>query len=149
MDSGFSTILSCYNTTVTIGTGRLIVAIVTTMAQEAAIALIVLLGLPRAGVIVPLQGLIAILVVWGTMATLLYRAGSRALIRKPFPGLYRMVDCKGKVVSTLSPQGVVKVKGELWDAVSSDGRKINTGERVIVVGQDGLKLTVRRLQSKK
>jgi membrane-bound ClpP family serine protease len=37
----------------------------------------------------------------------------------------------------------VLVQGELWQAVTSDGR-LNVGERVIVQSIDGLLLTVRR-----
>ena len=69
--------------------------------------------------------------------------GSRALRRKPIVGLLNMVSSKGEVVSPLVPEGLVRIKGELWRAESASGR-LDTGEKVIVVGQDGLKLTVRK-----
>jgi len=43
----------------------------------------------------------------------------------------------------LVPGGVIKIGDELWEAKSA-GRKIKTGEEVIVVGQDRLKLVVRK-----
>jgi membrane-bound serine protease (ClpP class) len=52
-----------------------------------------------------------------------------------------MVGAKGKVVSPLAPKGVVKIKGELWEATSS-GTNVDVGEEVVVVGQEGLKLVV-------
>ena len=115
--------------------GRLIIAIVSTILEEAAIAIIVLLGLPKLGIHMPLAGLIALMVAWGAYAIITYRMGSRALIKKPEAGLPHMVGSKGKVVSPLVPEGLVRIKGELWIAKSAE-RTIGTGEEVIVVGQN-------------
>ncbi|MQY72594.1 MAG: hypothetical protein GH142_02830 [Dehalococcoidia bacterium] len=49
----------------------------------------------------------------------------------------------GRVKSPLNPEGQVMIKGELWGAKSIEG-DINIGEVVTVVGQDGLRLVVRR-----
>jgi membrane-bound ClpP family serine protease len=54
-----------------------------------------------------------------------------------------MIGSRGKTVSRLDPEGLVRIRGELWES-RADGRRINTGERVTVVGQEGLKLIVRR-----
>jgi membrane-bound serine protease (ClpP class) len=72
-----------------------------------------------------------------------YRMGSRALRRKPVVGLPDMVGSRGKTVSDLAPEGTVRIKGELWDS-RAEGRRINSGVWVTVVGQEGLKLIVRR-----
>ena len=122
---------------------RLVLAIVSTLMEEAALAVIVLLGLPHLGIRIPLAGLIALMAAWGAFSVITYRMGSRALKRKPVVGLPGMVSSKGKVVSPLAPDGVVRIKGELWEAISEEG-SINTGEKVTVVGQDGLKLVVRK-----
>ncbi len=124
-------------------TVRLILAIISTSLEEAALVVIVLWGLPRLGIHIPLAGLIALMVAWGVFSVTIYRMGSRALRRKPIPGLSAMTGSKGKVLSPLAPQGVIKIKGELWEAKSA-GRRIAVGEEVTVVGQDGLKLTVRK-----
>lgn len=58
-------------------------------------------------------------------------------------GLPGMVGCKGRVASPLIPQGLVRIKGELWIAKSTSGN-IDAGEEVIVVEQDGLKLVVAK-----
>jgi len=119
--------------------GRLIIAVVSTLLEEAVIAVIVLWGLPKLGVNIPLAGLIALMVVWGAYAVFTYRSGSRALRKKPVDGLPTMVGSKGKVVSSLTPEGMVRIKGELWQATSA-GDNIDAGEEVTVVEQNGLKL---------
>lgn len=123
-------------------TGRLILAIVSTLLEEAALVAIVLLGLPKLGIEIPMAGLIALMVVWGAYSVITYRMGSRALRRKPEIAL-PLIGGKGKVVSPLAPEGLIRIKGELWIAESVGGR-IDIGEEVIVVGQDGLKLVVRK-----
>ena len=127
--------------------GRLIVAIITTLLEEAALAAVVLWGLPLVGINMPLAGLIALMVVWLAVSVFIYRKGSQALRRKAVVGLPTMIDSKGKVVSPLVPSGTVRIKGETWEAMSV-GRRINTGEEVTVVGQDGLKLVVRKIDKK-
>ena len=122
---------------------RLILAIFSTLLEEAGLAAIVLWGLPQLGVHIPLAVLIVLMVVWGALSIFSYRAGSRALSRKPVVGLPAMIDSKGRVVSSLTPKGVIKVGNELWEATSA-GRRIKAGEEVTVVGQDRLRLIVRK-----
>ncbi len=121
--------------------GRLILAIVSTMLEEVALAVVVVVGLPELGINIPLAGLIAIMVVWAAVAVLTYRAGSRALKRKPVTGLEAMVGGKGRVVKTLNPEGLVRIGSELWRA-KSDNIEIAIGQDVTVVEQDGRKLIV-------
>ncbi len=123
---------------------RLILAIVSTLLEEAAIAAAVLLGLPKLDIHIPLAGLIALMAVWAGFAVFTYRLGSRALGRKPVTGLPAMIGSKGKVKSRLAPEGYIGIKGELWEAKSAGG-EIDIGEEVIVVGQDALKLVVRKI----
>ncbi len=120
---------------------RLLLAIVSTVLEEAALVVIVLWGLPQLGIEVPLAGLITLMVVWSGFSIFIYQMGSRALKKKPVAGLPGMLGSRGKAVSPLAPGGFVRIKGELWDA-ESDGGRIDTGEEVTVVGQDGLKLIV-------
>jgi len=124
-------------------TARLILAIFSTLLEEAALVVVVLWGLPHLGIHLPLAGLIVLMVAWGAFSFFTYRMGSQALRRKPIIGLPGMVGSKGEVVSPLAPKGVVRIKGELWEATSAGGR-IDIGEEVTVVGQDGLKLVVRK-----
>jgi membrane-bound ClpP family serine protease len=123
-------------------TARLILAIISTLLEETALVVIVLLGLPRLGVYIPLPGLIALMVVWLAVSVVTYEVGSRALRRKQLVGLPDMVGSRGRVVTTLAPEGLVRIRGELWVA-KSDGGEMEPGDGVIVVGQDSLKLIVR------
>ncbi len=104
---------------------------------------VVLWGLPQLDLYIPMAGLIAMMVAWGTLSIILYRMGTQALKRKPVVGLPAMIGGRAKVISPLAPNGVVKIKNELWEA-KSDGRKIKAGEEVTVLGQDGLRLIVRK-----
>ena len=123
--------------------GRLIIAIVSTTLEEAALAVGVLWGLPKLGIHIPLWVLIIVMAAWCAYAVITYRMGSRALRRKPVHGLTAILGSEGKVVSPLVPEGMVRIKGELWVAQSAGGR-MDTGEEVTVVRQDGLKLIVRK-----
>jgi membrane-bound serine protease (ClpP class) len=124
-------------------TARLILAILSTLLEEAAVVVVVLWGLPKLGIRIPLAGLIALMAALAAYAVITYRMGSRALGRKTVAGLTDMVGSKGKVVTPLDLEGLVRIKGELWKSKSVD-RGIDAGEEVIVVKQDGLKLIVRR-----
>ena len=130
-------------------TGRLIIAIVSNIFEEAAIAVIVMLGLPELDINIPLPGLIVIMIAWLVLSVFIYKAGTRALEMKPMSGFTDMIGSKGKAVNLLKPDGVVRIKGELWDAGSAGRRQIKSGEAVIVVGQEGLRLTVRRNKREK
>ena len=123
-------------------TARLIYAIVSILMEEAAIVVIALWGLPQIDIKIPLGVLIAVMVVFAVFSVLLYQAGSRALRKKPV-ALSVMIGSKGKVASSLNPVGFIKIKDELWEAESLGG-KIGVGKEVMVIGQDGLKLVVRR-----
>ena len=129
--------------------GRLIIAIVSNIFEEAAIAVIVMMGLPELGINIPLPGLIVIMILWLVLSVFIYRAGTRALGLKPMSGFTDMVGGKGKAVNSLQPDGIVRINGELWDAASAGGRQIKSGEEVIVVGHEGLRLTVCRKKREK
>jgi len=123
---------------------RLTLAILATLVEEIAIVLIVLLVLPRFGFRMPLPGIIGLAAGVSVYAVISYRVASRALRKKPMAGFTTMVGSKGKVVSPLAPNGLIKIRDELWGATSAGGR-IDAGEGVIVVGQEGLRLVVRRI----
>ena len=128
-------------------TTRLTIAIASSILEEMALAAGVLWGLPRLGVQVPLGGLIGMMVGLATWNVISWRMGMQALRRKPASGMETMIGSKGKVVSRLHPEGLVQISGELWQAISAD-EKINSGEEVIVVGWDGLKLIVSKVSLK-
>ena len=51
----------------------------------------------------------------------------------------------GVVTSDLAPRGTVQLTSELWSAVANDDEVIKAGEKVKVVGLDGLTLRVSKV----
>ena len=125
--------------------GRLVIAIVSTTIEEAAIAVAAIWGLPQLDIVIPAWGIALIMLTWATYSILTYRAGSRALRRKLVMHPPNMIDSRGVVVDVLNPDGLIKIKGELWMA-ESESSEIAVGRKVIVVGQERLKLTVRIIE---
>ena len=124
-----------------------ILVFVVSLLDEAIVVALVLWGLPRLGISLPPPIIIVIFAALGIYAVVSYWLIVRALRRKPVVGLSSMVGAAGEAVTTLAPEGTVKIKGELWHAVSDAG-EIKAGEAVIVVAQDRLKLTVRKAAEK-
>ena len=122
---------------------RLILAIVSTAAVEAALYVIWRWVLPEWGIEIPLAVLIGVMVAWAVFAVVDFWFVTRTLKRQTVVGLPTMIGSKGKVARPLAPEGQVRIKGELWGAEAID-RHIDSGENIIVVGQDGLKLIVRK-----
>ena len=54
-----------------------------------------------------------------------------------------MIGARAKRRANLSPEGMVKIRGELWGAISEEG-DILPDEDIIVTGEKGLKLLVRK-----
>ena len=124
-------------------TARLIIAIVSTVLEEVALVVIWRWGLPQLGIHLPLYVLIIAMVVWAIYAVTTFWLVTRTLKKKAVVGLPNMIGGRGKVVSPLTPEGQVMIKSELWGA-KSIGANVEIGEEVVVVGQDGLKLIVRK-----
>ena len=122
---------------------RLILAIVSTSLEEVALWVIWRWGLPQLDIYLPLSVLIGVMAAWLLFSVLNFWFVTRTLKKQGIVGLPIMVGSKGKVASPLAPEGLVKIASELWGAKSAEG-DLDTGEEVTVVGQDGLKLIVRK-----
>ncbi len=89
-----------------------------------------------------------VIIVMAVLLALFFAFGMAAVIRarkkKPETGKEEMIGLEGKVVQTLEPEGMVRIRGELWKAKSKDGERIPAGENVEVVGVEGLMLIVVR-----
>lgn len=71
------------------------------------------------------------------------RAVVRTHKRKSLTGAEGMVGLEGEARTRLNPTGQVFVHGEIWQAESIEG-VIEKGEKVEVIGAEGLKLKVKR-----
>jgi len=122
---------------------RAAVAVITSLIDEAAIVFVILWALPRFGIHLPVYFTAAIVIVFAGFCVLTYVYGTKILKKKPLIGLTDMIGMKGYAETNLIPDGMVKIKGEIWEAVAEiDG--ILQGTDIIVTGQNGLKLIVRR-----
>jgi membrane-bound ClpP family serine protease len=126
---------------------RLILAVLSTSLEEVALWVIWRWLLPDFGIELPYQVLIVVMVAWAAFGTWLFVFTTRALKKQATVGLPSMVGAVGRVASRLAPEGLVRIKGELWGAVSDEGN-IEAGEDVAVVREDGLKLFVRKIAHK-
>lgn len=126
--------------------GRLIIAILTSLIDEALIVAVILWGLPRLGIHLPLYIIIIVCAAFLVYSVIFYQLGTRALIKQPLKGLTDQIGLEGKAVNRLSPEGTVKISGELWNARAESG-EIEEGARVIVTEQYGFKLIVRRVEA--
>ena len=126
-------------------TARLVLAIISTTLEEAAIYVIWRWLLPEFNVSLPVPVLIGIMVAWACFSVSLFIFTTRTLKRQVPVGLPSMIGTKGKVVSPLAPEGLVRIKSELWVATSAKG-DIDKDDDVEVVGEDGLKLVVQKIR---
>jgi membrane-bound serine protease (ClpP class) len=120
--------------------GYTIYAIIGTLLEEAALVIIVLLGLPRVNIVLPLWALVLLMVALLGYSIFTYRMGRKALNRIPMVSLEAIIGSDGIVATPLLPVGYVKVKGELWKASSESN--VEVGDKIVVTGIDGIKLLV-------
>src|SRR2546425_11679136 len=72
-------------------------------------------------------------------------AGIRAQRTKVRTGTEGLIGAVGVARSALSPEGQVHVRGEMWTAEAEDRTPIREGDRIVVIGVEGLRLRVRPL----
>jgi membrane-bound serine protease (ClpP class) len=72
--------------------------------------------------------------------------GIKAQRKKPVTGIEGIIGEKGKAITKLSPNGKIKVHGEIWEAESITG-EIKKGMYVEVDGIQDLKLLVKKISN--
>jgi membrane-bound serine protease (ClpP class) len=91
---------------------------------------------------VPLRTLIPAAVVMGAGTIALVRLVIQAQRRRPVTGDAGLLGQHGVADTDLAPEGWIRVFGERWRAMAE--APISSGEKVTVVGMDGLTLKVRK-----
>jgi membrane-bound ClpP family serine protease len=91
---------------------------------------------------IPVYLLVIIGILAGIVIFIIHRAIIPSLRRRKVIGKEGMLGEVGEVTKTLTPQGVVKVKDEYWQAESENGN-ISRGEEVEIIGINGLTLKVK------
>jgi len=102
--------------------------------------------LPLVDINLPLWVLAPATIVLQAYNVFSYRKSIQALRTQPIAGMTNMVGTQGKTVNTLTPDGFVKIRGELWAATAVNGNIVN-GRSVTVVEQSGLRLVVREIDT--
>jgi membrane-bound serine protease (ClpP class) len=69
--------------------------------------------------------------------------GVKAQARKPTTGTEGLIGETGEATTDLTPEGTVRVHGELWRVIASEGN-LARGEKVVVTAVEGLRLRVRK-----
>ena len=84
---------------------------------------------------------IAAITVW----MLYYALKARKL--KIQTGKEALIGARGKATTDINPNGTIRVKGEFWEATTENGT-IRNGEKVKVVGMEGMFLIVEAAEEK-
>jgi membrane-bound ClpP family serine protease len=111
------------------------------LADELIIALGIFLVLWKLGVPVPFPAYIVAAAACAAVYWFLYRVVLDQR-RKSLVGCDSMVGLRGKCVTSLDPEGLVRVQGEIWRAVTRGGQ-VAEGAEVVVEAVRELRLVVR------
>lgn len=117
-----------------------IYSVIGTVLEVAILLAIVLWGLPYMDINIPWWGLTLMVAILLAYSYYTYRAGRNALQKKLMHDLENLVGSEAVVATPLNPTGYIKVRGELWKAVSES--PLQTGDEVVITGTEGLKYTV-------
>lgn len=120
----------------------LIWKVLTSLLEQAVLVAVVLWVFPLIDINLPLWVLIPTSIILQAYNVFSYKKSIKAMRAQPMPGMTNMVGTRGEAVNPLAPDGLVKIRGELWAATAANG-SIANGQSVTVVGQNGLKLVVR------
>ncbi|MCD6372949.1 MAG: NfeD family protein [Thermococcus sp.] len=113
-------------------------------ADEIIVAIFLVVILPALGIDVPLSAVAAVIGVLLLKDFLIVPFVVRGgLVKRPETGPESLIGHEALVVEDLSPEGVVKVRGEFWRAECLNGTA-RRGERVKVVDVRGTKVLVER-----
>jgi membrane-bound serine protease (ClpP class) len=92
---------------------------------------------------ISLSAIIPAVLVSGAFFTFAVTKAIKARLTKPTTGMEGLIGEIGTVSIPIDPEGKVSIHGEFWNALSD--QKIETGEKVQVVGVTNLKLKVEKV----
>ncbi|HSB10329.1 MAG TPA: nodulation protein NfeD [Blastocatellia bacterium] len=106
----------------------------------AVVGSLILIDVPNPEMRLPLKLVLAVVIPFGLIMTLMLRLAIRARRSKVTTGTSGMIGLMGRAQTALTPEGTVFVRGELWRARSA--MNVPLGENVRVTGVEGLTLDV-------
>jgi len=125
------------------GRWHTVYSIIVSVLQAAAIAVLVIIVLPVFGINIPIWGTVSILTAYAVFAYIMYRISHPTVLFKPVTSPEAIIGREAVIEADLSPEGYVRVEGELWKAACTGG-VLYKGDIVVVTGIEGLKLTVEK-----
>jgi membrane-bound ClpP family serine protease len=123
---------------------RLVLAVISMALEQVAIWAVWQWLLPYFNINLHIGVLIGVMAGWGIIGTCIFIFTTSVLKKQKVIGQTSMVGTTGKAAGKLSPEGMVKIRGELWGAIAEEG-EIIAGEGIVVTGEKGLKLLVRKI----
>lgn len=106
----------------------------------AVVGSLILIDVPNPELRLPLKLVLAVVIPFGVILTVMLRLAIRARRAKVTTGSSGMIGLTGRAETAIAPQGTIFVRGELWHARSR--MNIAPGASVRVTGVDGLTLDV-------
>lgn len=122
--------------------------ILVSLADDIAVTLIILLILWLIKGPITLPVIIFIVVFFIAFTLIMHKLVIPAYYRRKVCGREGLIGMEGEARELLNPTGQIKIKGEIWKAKSIEG-EIKKGEKVEVVGIEGLSLKVKRKEAVK
>lgn len=113
------------------------------LMDEVVAVVVVLLILWYFRISIPLWAGIVLALFLGACAFIIHKAVIPTFHLKRITGPEAMVGLEGEVVEPLTPNGIVRVGAEYWQARSA-GDEVSVGEQVEVLGLNKLVLEVKR-----
>lgn len=117
-----------------------IYAIIGTLLEMILLVVVVIWIFPLFNIHITGWGLAILIFILLAFDVFTYTMGRRALNKTLLYGPEMLLGHTGTVVQTINHSGFVKVRGELWKAVSESS--IEAGQEIIVTGISGMKLIV-------
>jgi len=125
------------------GRWHTIYSIISTAIETAAIAAVILWILPMFKINIPWWGTALVLATFLGYCYISYLISHPTVMSDPITAPESIIGDEGVVETDLSPMGYVRVRGELWMALSPDSN-LRKGDEIVVTGLSGMKLTVAR-----
>ena len=116
------------------------------LLNEAVVLALIIFLLKYLDVKIPLAAKVTLAVVIVAFLFIIHIKVMPVFDRNRISGQEGMLGLRGEVLESLTPVGLVGVKGERWKAEAIGGH-IETGMTIEVVGLEGLKLKVRRVEA--
>jgi membrane-bound ClpP family serine protease len=116
-------------------------SLATTVAEEVILVIVLLVVLPRFGIVIPLWLVAVLSLAWAAWSYFAYRMGKKVIGRRSVAGPEALVGVRCITTTPLSPVGYVRAGSELWRARSISG-DIDAEVEVIISEVKGLTLFV-------